>query len=507
MIAASEVLAITELFKFRFQPEYLQSHGYPQDHVEWRGGLDTHSAIWVGLFLVIILLVNLLPVLQYGRVEYVIGCLKIIFVVGLIMFNTILNARKKFHSTRFWTYDDPYSFATKSFIVKTFADGSPRITLTGALGGLASFWTAMSTTLFSLTGWEMVLWAAPECKEMHKTETTKMTTRKISIRVILLYSLAAFTVGLNVPYDDENLRDLTLLSVKGGQNSVFVIACIRENVKFFPHFFTGFFIFSACSTGINCLYGASRALHALASIRDCWPSNAVFESIRSRLERTRHGVPMNAVFTSWLVALVAFLATTAKPDDTLGRMTSVAVTAGLIVYAVNCLAYLNFYRQVNAAARGDLDDDLNLTQETRTFYKRAARQYPYRSHLQWIRAVYAFVGCTLMIIFQGWHTFLSPMKTAEFVAIYIGIIIFIVLSMAYCIKNRGFSPRNWRTFAIGLSGLGTVGPVVVSADSINTPCAFCKAKHRRGHLHFPDSGLFSKNNARALGEWIWAWLK
>lgn len=506
MIAAAEILAITHIFHFRFEPEYLQSKNYPQERVEWSFGLNTHPAIWVGLFSIVILLFNLLPVHWYGRVEYVFGSLKIIFIVGVIMFNTILNARKKFHSSRFWTYEDPYSFARRTFIVKAYEDGSPRITLTGALGGLASFWTAMTTTLFSLMGWEMILYTAAENRDLQRVETIKIATRKITLRVMLLYSLAAFTVGLNVPYDDENLRDLTLLGVSGGQNSVFIIATILEHVKAFPHFFNGFFIFSACSTGINALYGASRALHALASIRDAWPSGPMFESIRSRLERTHHGVPMNAVFVSWLVTLVSFLSTTSAQSETLGQMITVAVTATLIVYAMNCCAYWNFYRKVNAAARGQLDD-FDLDQERRDFYKRSGAQYPYRTHLQWIRAVYAFFGCTLMLIFQGWRTFLSPMSRDDFVASYIAVVLFVALSMMYYFKDRGFLPRNWKILAIGLSGLDTVGPVVVSADSISRPCDFCKRKHRRGHLRLSDSTLLTEGNARALVEWTWTWLK
>jgi hypothetical protein len=71
--------------------------------------------------------------------------------------------------------------------------------------------------------------------------------------------------------------------------------------------------------------------------------------------------------------------------------------------------------------RGECDEDLNLTPEMRNMYKRSAKQYPYRSHLQWIRAVYALVGCVLMATFQGWRTFVSPMSGKDFVASYIAV--------------------------------------------------------------------------------------
>src|SRR3989337_1551075 len=105
-----------------------------------------------------------------------------------------------------------------------------------------------------MTGMEVILYTAAENRDLRRAESIKMATRKLSLRVIILYVLAIFTVGLNVPHDDPNLYDPPELTVRGGQNSVFILAAIRERVIGFPHFFNGFFIFCACSCGFNCLY-------------------------------------------------------------------------------------------------------------------------------------------------------------------------------------------------------------------------------------------------------------
>jgi yeast amino acid transporter len=119
---------------------------------------------------------------------------------------------------------------------------------------------------------------------------------------------------------------------------------IREHVVGLPHFLNGF-IFSAATTGINCLYGASRLTHAIASLRDAWPQWAWTESIRSRLEITRLGVPMNAVFDSWLFGFIAFSSSNAQSAETLGRIIATAATSTLIVYAVNRVAFLKFFQE------------------------------------------------------------------------------------------------------------------------------------------------------------------
>jgi hypothetical protein len=49
--------------------------------------------------------------------------------------------------------------------------------------------------------------------------------------------------------------------------------------------------------------------------------------------------------------------------------------------------------------------------ETREYRK--GSNYPYKSHFQWLRAVYAFVGCSLFILFNGWDSFLGGRATAD----------------------------------------------------------------------------------------------
>jgi len=64
---------------------------------------------------------------------------------------------------------------------------------------------------------------------------------------------------------------------------------------------------------------------------------------------------MNAVFISWMFAFIAFLAKEPTIDGdrairaasslTLGRLSNVASSCMLIVYALNCFTYLLFFRE------------------------------------------------------------------------------------------------------------------------------------------------------------------
>ena len=188
----------------------------------------------------------------------------------------------------------------------------------------------------------------------------KIATRKISLRIITLYTIATFTVGLNVPYTYPLIQDNQVISFGYGENSAFLISTVLNQLRHWPYFINDFIIFSATTAGANGLYNASRTLHALASIPDAWPDWGPIQAFRRRLERTSYGVPHAAVIFSWMFGLLGFLANNAnsqvvyipeqpqrfhwlKFEQILGQMVRCVVIAMLIVYAIIAASFLSFY--------------------------------------------------------------------------------------------------------------------------------------------------------------------
>ncbi|PSN68423.1 hypothetical protein BS50DRAFT_492788 [Corynespora cassiicola Philippines] len=409
IILAAEVLAVAQLWTFRFDPEYLKEVGYPDAELGW--STEHYSpAVWVFLFLILIGLVNLLPVRQYGQLEYIFGSLKILFISLLIFFNVILSAMQRVHhDNHFWTWNHPYGFASENLVVHPSHDEDPGLVLTGEQGRFLALWTATTAALFSFVGFETIAITAPENKDLETHETIKLATKKTSLRITTLYVLCTFVGGLNVPYNDPNLVNIQINSVRAGHNSIYVLAAVRNHLRGWPSFFNGFFIFSATTSGINALYNSSRILHALASIPEAWPLWA--QNSRRRLERTTsRGVPLGTVTVSWSVGLIAFLAVKPFPSVVLGRITNNAVVSELICYSVICLSYIAFYHRIKVAA-----DDHTL--ENRSAFNRDDKQYPYRTHGQLFRAYYGLIFCILLIIFNNWRAFVPPFSTPDFVRI------------------------------------------------------------------------------------------
>jgi amino acid permease len=303
---AAELLTVSQLWRFHFDEDYLREVGYPDKTLSW-STMNDSPAVWVFIFLIVTGLVNCLPVKQYGELEYIFGVIKITFISGLIFFNVIISALQPVpHDSHFWTWNSPFGFSSKGMILYVDSNDQPTKMIGGDSGRFVALWTAITTIIFSLIGFEAIAISAPENKDLEKYETVKIATKKLVIRLTVLYTLATFAGGLNVPMDDPYLAQANWSSIHGGQNSLFILAAVRNRLRGWPHFFNGMFIFSATTSGINSLYNASRLLHALAGIPEAWPLWA--QSWRRRLERTTsRGVPLGTVSVSWLIGLLAFL--------------------------------------------------------------------------------------------------------------------------------------------------------------------------------------------------------
>ncbi|KAI1862630.1 uncharacterized protein JN550_010155 [Neoarthrinium moseri] len=483
ILVSAELVAITHIFQFRYPPELLAEAEYPEPTLEYHPRVS--PAVLVFCFLIAMVLVNMLPVRQLGRLEYIFGLIKMIFIVTMIILNVILQVRLPTGKEPMWTYNSPYSFASTNM---TLPNG---YVVSGGGAQLGAVWDALSSCLFGLIGFETIAITAAENRDLRTEETVKIGTRKIALRIILLYALAAFTVGTNVPYTYPLLEDKNVIFFGYGHNCVWVISTVLNRLKGWPLFINDFIIFSAATAGANGLYNASRTLHALASIPDVWPDIRPIHSFRRRLERTSYGVPHAAVFVSAAFGMLGLLAVNENSEVVLGRMVRFCVTSLMITYGLLAASYLSFFRSIKAAAEGrDENIENKDAPEIRRLYDRDGPQYPYKSHGQYIRACYALFGCSVLILFNGWRTLVPPTGIQDFVACYIALVILALIVVLYQIKFWGWNPLGWQRRA--------TNELQIPRPEIATSIP------RRGELALVDTdNLFIKGNVKQFGRWIW----
>lgn len=301
MLIAAELVAVTHIFQFHFPEHLLAEAGYPEPTLSFSPSVSPSVIVFV--FLLLMLGINMLPVRHFGQLEYVFGVAKMLFIILMILLNVGLHIAQRVPRGAFWTYNPPYSFTSQNITLPNAQ------VVTGGPGRLGGVFEAMTTCLFGMIGFETIAITAAENRDLRTEETVKIATRKISLRIITLYSLATFAVGLNVPYTYETIVDDRVISFGFGQNSAFVVSPVLNRLpQGWPRFVNGFIAFTATTAGTNGLYNASRTLHALASIPDVWPRWPLAQQIRRRLERTTYGVPHAAVFVSALFGILGFLA-------------------------------------------------------------------------------------------------------------------------------------------------------------------------------------------------------
>lgn len=146
---------------------------------------------------------------------------------------------------------------------------------------------------------DMVAATAAESRALTDPECMKMAARRITLRIILLYSLVLLTVSFVVPYNHPFLNG-------GGQSagarSPFVIAVVEAGLPAAAHFFNAMFLFSSLTCSFDNAYVATRVLHTLALRGETGP-----EFITRRLRRCHSGVPTRSVFTTAAIMLIAYM--------------------------------------------------------------------------------------------------------------------------------------------------------------------------------------------------------
>ncbi len=181
----------------------------------------------------------------------------------------------------------------------------------------------------------------------------------------------------------------------------------------------------------------------------------------------------------------------------------------LIVYACTSISFLSFKTRFvcpspviiskltcDRTINGGPDEDVFVSTPEGHFLNRNATDYPYKSHLQWLRSAYALFGCLLLIFFNGWRSILKPFSHADFLAAYLSIPIFFIIVIIYHLKDE----VDWRPWRWGRRLTMDIASPIVTREK--------DPEKRKGRLHRRDRRKFwVRENARAVGEFVWTWLK
>ncbi|KAK3683417.1 amino-acid permease inda1 [Podospora appendiculata] len=275
---------------------------------------ETSVGVWITVFLVAIIVVNIFGTLGYAEEEFwsaviKLGATVVFMVIALVM---VLGGGPKdgaygqYSGAKLWY--DPGAFAN----------------------GFQGFCSCFVTAAFAFSGTELVGLAAAEAK--NPVKALPGAIKQVFWRITLFYILGLFFVGLLIPSTDKNLL--------GGDGkefadaSPFVLVGRYAGLPGYDHFMNFVILVSVLSIGVSAVYGGSRTLTALSQ-------QGYAPKIFSFVDKS--GRPLSSVLAILAFGLLAYIQLAGtKGTVILDWLMALSGLAALFTWGSICLAHIRF---------------------------------------------------------------------------------------------------------------------------------------------------------------------
>lgn len=276
----------------------------------WDEEQKYNHAIFVTIFLVAIIGINLFGVKGYGEAEFFFAIIKVIAVIGYILLGIILNCgggpTGGYIGGRYWS--NPGAFHN----------------------GFKGLCSVFVTAAFAFAGTELVGLAAAETAQPRKSLPTAI--KQVFWRITLFYILSLAIVGILVPYDDPRLL------TSGAANaaaSPFVISINNAGIEVLPSVMNVVILIAVLSVGNSAVFGSSRTLAALA---DQGQAPKIFGYV------DRKGRPLVAILTASTIGFIAYTADSDQAGGVLNWMLALSGLSSIFTWGSICLSHIRFRR-------------------------------------------------------------------------------------------------------------------------------------------------------------------
>jgi amino acid transporter len=307
----------------------------------------------------------MMAVKWYGETEFWAAIGKVLLIIGLLIFTFISmlggNPQKDRYGFRYWK--NPGSFA------ELYEEGQ--------LGRFLGFLNCLIQASFTIAGPDYVSMAAGETENPRKVMPRAYNA--VFYRLTTFFVLGSLAVGINVPYNDQELINAFKLGKPGAAASPYVIAMNRLRIEGLPHVVNAGVLASAFSAGNSYVYCASRSLFGLA---------LEGKAPKFLTKCTKQGVPFYCVGFVLMIALLSFLQLSENSAVVLNWFVSLVTASQLINFSVMCFTFLRFYKacQVQGLDRDTL---------------------PYKGYFQPYAAWYGLITTFIMTFVGGYTVFLE----------------------------------------------------------------------------------------------------
>lgn len=272
-------------------------------------------AVWITVFWVAIIVVNIFGSIGYAEEEFWSSMLKLTATVIFMIIALVLvcgggpsNGRyDEYWGARLWY--DPGAFRY----------------------GFKGFCSVFVTAAFSFSGTELVGLAAAESRNPAKSLPGAI--KQVFWRITLFYILGLFFVGLLIPSNDPRLiSDQAYSDVNA---SPFVLVGLYAGLNGFDHFMNVVILVSVLSIGVSGVYGGSRTLTGLAQ-------QGYAPKLFTYIDRS--GRPLPSVLALILCGPLAYVNLSASGPEVFSWLLALSGLAAIFTWGSICLAHIRFRR-------------------------------------------------------------------------------------------------------------------------------------------------------------------
>ncbi|KAF5249035.1 hypothetical protein FANTH_5628 [Fusarium anthophilum] len=347
-------------------------------------GSPVNIVVWVTLFLVVIVAMNLMPVEVYGEAEFWFALSKVLLVLGLLVLSAVLffgGGQEGLLAFKFWRNPGP--------IRASIQRGSP--------GYAIAFFRVLVQAAFPFVfAPELLVTTGGEMK--NPVVQLPRAARRYIWRLVIFYLLGALAIGVICPSDNPDLSN----GGAGAKSSPFVLGIQRAGIDSLGSLINAVVIISAASSGNSFLYLSSRCLYSMAIAGN---APTMFRRCNKR------GVPYVAVLASSVLGVLAYLNCAKSGSVVFSWLVNITNEGGFIGWVCCSIIFFRFRKACQKQGVTNLD------------FKHWVQPYG-----AWIGGGISFV----LIFINAFHVFLpGQFSVSSFLTAYIGLPAFLLTFFAH----------------------------------------------------------------------------
>lgn len=348
--------------------------------------LDINSVVWVAVFYVLIIALNVFGSTGFQNFEVFSSLIKLVGIVGFDILAIVLicgGGQQGYIGAKYWKNPGPFANGFKGVV------------------------SVLVTATYSLAGTELVSMTAAESKTNPRIALPR-AIKMVFYRIMVFYMFTLTLISFVVP---SNNPDLT--SGSGAFASPFVISIQAAGITALPSIFNVMVLIALLSIGNSAVYGFSRTILSLSQ-------QGLAPRIFNYVDRS--GRPLVGIAVSAIVGLLAFVAASPKEADVFDWLVALSALSTLFTWASCTIAHIRFRAALKVQ-------------------NRSIDELPYRSNTGVLGSYYASICLVVVLGLQFWVSLfpLNQLPSAVlFFKNYLGAVIVVVMYAGHKIYTRKF---------------------------------------------------------------------